>query len=74
MVVECKITELKVFGDFQLVINQVNDDYQTKDDKLMSYKCMVDDFKNYFVDIAFEHIPRLNNKATDSMETISSLL
>lgn len=32
MVIEWKITELKVFGDSQLVINQVNDDYQTKDD------------------------------------------
>lgn len=49
--VEWKITELQVYGDSQLVINQVNDKYQMKDDKLMPYKRMVDDFKKYFVEI-----------------------
>lgn len=32
--IEWKITELQVYGDSQLVINQVNDDYHMKDDKL----------------------------------------
>ena len=32
---EWRITELQVYGDSQLVINQINDDYQTKDDKLL---------------------------------------
>jgi len=32
------IKELQVYGDSQLVINQVNDDYQTKDEKLIPYK------------------------------------
>ncbi|GLJ36903.1 hypothetical protein SUGI_0745930 [Cryptomeria japonica] len=49
MVVEWRIIELKVYGDSQLVINQINNDYQTKDDKLLPYKRMVDDFKQYFV-------------------------
>lgn len=45
IVVEWRIMELKVYGDFQLVINQINNDYQTKDDNLLPYKRMVDDFK-----------------------------
>lgn len=45
MAVELKITKLQVYGDTQIVINQVNDDYQIKDDKLMPYKRMIDDFK-----------------------------
>lgn len=40
--------ELHVFGDSPLVIRQANDDYQTKDEKLMPYKKMVDNFKQYF--------------------------
>ena len=52
--VQWKIIELNVFGDSQLIINQVNDEYQTKDDKLLPYKHMVDDFKKYFTMITFE--------------------
>lgn len=49
MATEWNITQLQVFEDSQLIINQINDDYQTKDDKLMPYKKMVDDFEKYFV-------------------------
>ena len=71
---EWQISELEVYGDSQLVINQINDDYQTKDDKLLPYKKMIDDFKNYFVDIQFTQIPRSDNKAVDAMATIASLV
>lgn len=74
VVVEWKITELQVYGDSQLVINQVNGDYQAKDDKMMLYKIMVDDFKKDFVDIKFEQILRMDNKVADAMATIASLI
>lgn len=51
----------------------MNDEYQTKDDKFMLYKIMVDNLKKYFLVILFEHIPRINNKAIDDMATIGSL-
>jgi len=54
LAVEWKVTELHVYGDSQLVINQENDEYQTKEEKLIPYKRMVDDFKEYFVVISFE--------------------
>jgi hypothetical protein len=71
---EWKITELEVYGDSQLVINQINDDYQKKDDKLLPYKNMVDSFKKYFVTIKFSQISRIDNKAVDTMATITSML
>ena len=43
--VEWRVDQLNVFGDSQLIINQVNDVYQTKDEKLLPYKRMVDDMK-----------------------------
>lgn len=45
-----------------------------KYDKLMPYKLMVDDFKNYFIHIMFEQILRLDNREADAMPTITSLL
>lgn len=42
-VVQWKIQELQVYGDSQLIVNQVNDDYNTKDEKLMPYKKLVKD-------------------------------
>lgn len=65
---------LKVYGDSQLIINQVNDEYQTKDDKLTPYKKLVESLKESFIEITFEQIPRANNKAADTMATIRSLL
>lgn len=56
--VQWKIQELRVFGDSQLVIRQATDDYQTKDEKLMPYKQLVDDLKQHFTKIDFEQIPR----------------
>lgn len=43
------IQHLQVFGDSQLLIHQVNDDYETTDDKLIPYKKMVDFLKSKFV-------------------------
>ena len=51
---EWRVDHLNVFGDSQLVINQVNDVYQKRDEKLLPYKCMVDDMKNYFSHITFQ--------------------
>lgn len=45
MAIEWNIIELHVFGDSHLIINQVNEEYQTKDDKLIPYKKMVDSLR-----------------------------
>ena len=35
--IEWNITELEVFGDSQIIIKKVLENYQTKDDKLLPY-------------------------------------
>lgn len=45
MAIEWRITELHIYGDSQLIINQVNEEYQTKDEKLVPYKKMVDSLR-----------------------------
>lgn len=55
------------------MINQINDLYQTKDEKMMPYKRMVDDFKKYFMFISFEQIPRSTNRVANDMATLASI-
>ena len=57
-----------------MIINQVTNTYQTKDEKLFPYKHMVDTLKACFVHINFEKITRDKNKAIDAMATLASLL
>lgn len=47
------IMDLQVFGDSQLIINQVNDDYNTKDDKITLYKQLVEEYKQHFTNVTF---------------------
>ena len=74
MAIEWRVNELKIFEDSQLVINQVNDVYQTKDEKLVPYKRMVDDLRKYFVRVSLQQVPQADNKAVDAMATLASLL
>ena len=47
------IKNLLVFGDSQLVIKQVTDEYHTKDEKLLPYRRIVEDLKQHFIEIVF---------------------
>ena len=55
--VEWIVDELNTFSDSELIINHVNDVYQITDEKLIPYKCMVDDLKKYFSHITFQQFP-----------------
>ena len=53
MAIEWRITELHIYGDSQLIINQFNDDCLTKNDKLVLSKKMVDSLRLYFTFVSF---------------------
>ena len=53
MALEWRITKLHIYGDSQRVINQVNNEYQTKDDKLIPCKKLIDALRNYFTFVTF---------------------
>lgn len=74
LVIQWNIPHLQVFGDSQLVICQVNDDYENKDDKLMPYKQMEDFLKSKFVAISFCQISRIHNRQANAMATITSMI
>ncbi|KAH9293716.1 hypothetical protein KI387_041082, partial [Taxus chinensis] len=74
LAIKWNIQHVKVVGDSQLIIKQVNDEYKVKDDKLIPYKKLVETLKEYFVRITFEQIPRAQNRSADAMATVGSML
>lgn len=74
LALEWRIVEIHIFGDSQLIINQVNVEYQTKDDKLVPYKWLVDSLKAYFPIVTFQQVPRSKNEASNVMATQASIL
>jgi hypothetical protein len=39
-----------------------------KDENLIPYKKMVDSFKQYFIAVTFEQVPRINKKVFNAMK------
>jgi ribonuclease HI len=58
-----KIKKLKVFGDAELIIKQVNQQYQAKHPRLQSYRNFVWDLiENFFSYVNFHFVPRSENQ------------
>ena len=59
---------VQIFGYSELVINQVNDSYQTKYPRMRAYRNEVwDMFENYFTEQNVKVIPRYDNTMADSL-------
>ncbi|XP_058084609.1 uncharacterized protein LOC131232405 [Magnolia sinica] len=68
------VKKLRVFGDSQLIINQINDDWRTKDEKLILYHIYLENLIEEFEEITFSHIPRIKNQFADALATLASML
>ena len=61
---------LQIFGDLKLVVNQLNDSYQTRHPRMRAYRNEVwDMFGNYFTEHKVQVIPRYENTVMDSVPT-----
>ncbi|XP_050896362.1 uncharacterized protein LOC127103119 [Lathyrus oleraceus] len=67
------ITILEVYENSNLVISQVNGDWETHDHKLITYREHVLKLIPFFDEITFHHIPREENQIADALATISSM-
>ena len=53
---------VQIFGDSELVVNQVNDIYQTKHPRMRAHQNEVwDMFRNFFIENTVQVIPRYEN-------------
>jgi ribonuclease HI len=65
------IQNLLVYGDSQLVINQVNGIYKVKNMNLLRFYNNIIKLKQCFVNIAFNHVYRSNNKRADELSNMA---
>ncbi|XP_058086444.1 uncharacterized protein LOC131233669 [Magnolia sinica] len=68
------VKKLRVFEDSQLIINQINGDWKTKDEKLIPYHVYLENLIKEFEEITFSYMPRVKNQFVDVLATLASML
>lgn len=59
--------EVEVYADSQLVINQMNGEWQIKNQELREYNAEVWDEVKHFNEVVFTWVPREQNQAADEL-------
>jgi len=72
-VILLKLKRIKIFGDSQLIMNQVSNIYNKKYPKLQPYKEKVENLFIYFNEYEIDNIPRDRNRYTNLMANVTSL-
>ncbi|XP_028066739.1 uncharacterized protein LOC114269588 [Camellia sinensis] len=67
-------SELMVYSDSQLVVNQVSGKYEAKDDRMANYQMLVRDQINKFQAIRVQQISREDNGLADEMVGFASMV
>ena len=74
LAVDMGVQELLVLGDSDLLVHQIQGDWETRDLKLIPYRQCLQELCQRFVLVKFRHIPRIRNEITDALATLSSML
>jgi len=67
------IRSIKVFGDVDLIIQQVNKTFQAKHPRLKAYSDEVWRIRDSFDSFCISYIPRAQNQLSDSLSVFASL-
>lgn len=73
VVVALKIKDIEIYGHSQLVVNQVKELFDTKDEKLNPYMIVVVELLDQFDMYTIHNIPRTNNRYADAIAIATSL-
>jgi len=65
---------IQVFGDSQLIINQVQEEYQAKDDSMIQYLAVAQRLIKKFKSCKLTQIPREQNSQADTLANLGSAL
>ncbi|XP_070022413.1 uncharacterized protein [Nicotiana sylvestris] len=74
MAVEMKRLQLQVFGDSQLVINQLLGSFEIKKPELCPYHDYAKKLMGWLGDVTIQHVPRKENKKVDTLAALASSL
>ena len=73
MALEIGMKDLDVYGDSQLVINQLLEEYEVKED-LVSYHTQAHQIIDRLDTVNLQHIPRSANKMADALANLAATL
>ncbi|XP_049356393.1 uncharacterized protein LOC125821006 [Solanum verrucosum] len=74
MAVDMKQLQLQVFGDSELVINQLLGSYEVKKPELRLYHDYAQQLIRWLGDVTLQHVPRKENKKADALAALASTL
>ena len=69
---ELGIRQMKVFGDSNLVLRQIQGDWRTRDIKLRSYRAYLELLVGIFDDLRYTRLPRAQNQFADALTILAS--
>ena len=67
-----EVDQLEVCSDSQLVVNQIEDTYEAKGEKMILYLKKVRDLLKKFVLVQVRHIPRAENSRADTLAKLAT--
>ncbi|XP_070023268.1 uncharacterized protein [Nicotiana sylvestris] len=73
MAIDMNIQELLVIGDSDLLVPHVQQEWATKNSKILPYLHHVQELGKWFMKIEFRHVPRIHNEFADVLATLSSM-
>ncbi len=68
---DLNIKELKVFGDSNLIIQQVTGKWKVKNDNLRAIYNQIKQVEPFFTVISYQHVYRKDNKRADQLANIA---
>ena len=71
---ELGIKQMKVFGDSNLVLRQIQGEWKTRDVKLKPYHAYLELLVGRFDDLRYTHLPRAQNQFVDALATLASMI
>ncbi|KAK0601168.1 hypothetical protein LWI29_021826 [Acer saccharum] len=64
--------EIEIFSDSQVVVNQVLDEYQARDESMITYLELAKELLGRFKEYRIVHVPRKENEQADALAKLAS--
>ncbi|XP_070014953.1 uncharacterized protein [Nicotiana sylvestris] len=74
LAVDMGVQEVLVLRYSDLLVHQIQGEWETRDLKLISYRQCLQDLCHWFRSMEFRHIPRIHNEVVDALATLVSML
>ncbi|KAL6323896.1 hypothetical protein AAG906_005893 [Vitis piasezkii] len=71
---ELGVRQMKVFGDSNLVLRQIQGHWKTRDVKLRPYHAYLELLVERFDDLSYTHLPRAQNQFVDALATLAFMI